>query len=56
MGILTRFIEVQVFLKESLKCTKIYIVGSIERLFITKIEFMLKISVKSHVVSVPYLI
>jgi len=36
MGICTRFIEVKVFLKESLKCTKIYIVGSSERLFINK--------------------
>jgi len=36
MGILTRFIEVYVFLKESLKCTKIYIVGSREWLFINK--------------------
>ena len=27
MEIFTRFIEVKVFLKESLKCTEIYIVG-----------------------------
>jgi len=39
MGILTRFNEVKVFLKESLKCTKIYIVESIERLFINKNRF-----------------
>ena len=51
--ILTRFIEVKVFLKESLKCTQIYIVKS--RLFINKkIYFMLKISVKRHVLSVLY--
>jgi len=36
IGILIRFIEVQVFLKESLKCTQIYIVKSSERLFINK--------------------
>jgi len=27
MEILTQFIKVKIFLKESLKCTKIYIVG-----------------------------
>jgi len=53
MGILTRFIKLLVFLKDSLKCTKIYIVGSGLRLFINKkIDFMLKINVKRHVFSV----
>jgi len=36
MGTLTQFSKVEVFLKESLKCTKIYIVGSSKRLFINK--------------------
>jgi len=54
MGILKRFIKVLVFLKEILKCTKIYIVGSGKRLFIKKNHFMLKISVKRHVLSVLY--
>ena len=53
-GIFSRLIEVKVFLKESLKCTKIYIVGSGKRLFIKKIDFMLKISVKRQVLSVLY--
>jgi len=39
MGILTQFSKVQVFLKESLKCTKINIVGSSNRLFINKNRF-----------------
>jgi len=57
MGILTRFIEVLVLLKESLKCTKIYIVGSGRRLFINnKINFMLIICVKRHVLSISFLI
>jgi len=36
MGILTRIIEVYVFLKESFKFAKMYIVGSSERLFINQ--------------------
>jgi len=57
MGILTRLIKVKVFLEESLKCTKIYIVGSGMRLFINnKKDFTLKISVKRHVLSVFSLI
>jgi len=54
MEILTRFIEVKVFLKESLKCTKIYIVGVVRGFLSTKKDFMLKISVKRHVLSVLY--
>ena len=46
MGILTQLIEVKVFLKESLKCTKIYIVGSGMRLFINKKRFYVENSVK----------
>ena len=43
--------------KRKFKCTKIYIVGSSERLFINKkIYLMLKISIKRHVLSVFYLI
>ena len=56
MGILTRFIEVQLFLKESLKFAKMYIVGSSERIYQPKIDFMLNISVKRHVLSDLYLI
>jgi len=40
IGIFTRFIMVWVFLKESLKCAKIYIVGSGERFFINKKEIL----------------
>jgi len=41
MGILTHLSKVHVFLNESLKCTKINIVGRRKRLFIqTKIDFM----------------
>jgi len=36
MEILTRFIEVKIFLKESLKCTKIYIVGVVRGFLSTK--------------------
>jgi len=44
-------------MKESLKCTKINIVGSGERLCINnKIDLTLIISVKSHVLSVLVLI
>jgi len=39
MEILTRFIEVKVFLKESLKCTKIYIVGVVRGFLSTKRRF-----------------
>jgi len=39
IGILTQFIVVKVFLKESLKCTQIYIVKSSERFFINKNRF-----------------
>jgi len=43
-----------VFLKESLKCTNIYIVGVVRGFLSTKKDFMLKISVKRHVLSVLY--
>jgi len=39
MEILTRFIEVKVFLKQSLKCTKIYIVGVVRGFLSTTKRF-----------------
>ena len=51
MGILTQFIKVSVFLKGSLKYTKIYIVCGF---LSTKIDFMLKVNVKRLVLSVFY--
>jgi len=54
MEILTQFIEVKVFLKESLKCTKLYIVGVVRGFLSTKKNYVENQCKKKHVLSVLY--